>query len=89
MLIFTSSDISAWHGAGYEPLVDILGLSGYEDAEESRHIHHYVVISLGNVRDMATFVISPYITERKVIVVDNRHIGRKWRSFQRGAHNKM
>ena len=68
VLIVTCSDISAWNGAGYEPLVAILGLPVREDAEESCHIHHYVVVSLGNVRDMATFVISPHITKRKEIV---------------------
>ena len=68
MLIFTCSDISAWHGAGYEPLVGILGLPGHEDAEESRHIHHHIVVSLGNVRDMATLVISPHITKARYSV---------------------
>ena len=61
----TCSDISAWDGAGYEPLVDVPGLPVPQDGQQPRHVHHHVVVSLGHVGDMATFVISPHITSMR------------------------
>ena len=65
----TCSDISAWHGAGYEPLVDVPGLPVPQDGQQPRHVHHHVVVSLGHVGDMATLVISPHITGMGNIVL--------------------
>ena len=73
----TCSDISAWHGAGYEPLVDVLGLPGPQDGQEPRHVHHHVVVSLGHVGDMATLVISPHITRmRNLVLMGSTKLGR-------------